>query len=112
MEDKLEKLRGLKDGWDGYNAPAIPDIVIDNAKRLHFLEEEEAEVFPTGRSSVQIEFKLVEEDVTTDVEIEVFEDRYEFTAYNKDNKNVWEFITDHADDFVCKYFNFLIHGNR
>lgn len=72
---RLRELSNLKQGWDGYNAHPIPRSVITRVHDILLMEELplNAEVIPTGRSSIQIELNL---DNSNYFELEVFPKRY------------------------------------
>lgn len=65
MESRIDEFQELEQGWNGYNAPPIPESVIERSRRFADALDKEAEVFPTGRESVQFEFG--------NKEIEIFE---------------------------------------
>ena len=53
---RLQEISQLTEGWDGYSAQPIPQEVISRTKELLMLLPEGAKIFPTGRSTVQIEY--------------------------------------------------------
>ena len=53
---RLQEISHLTEGWDGYSAQPIPQEVISRTKELLMLLPERAKIFPTGRSTVQIEY--------------------------------------------------------
>ena len=53
---RLQEISHLTEGWDGYSAQPIPQEVISRTKELLMLLPEGAKIFPTGRSTVQIEY--------------------------------------------------------
>jgi hypothetical protein len=57
-------------GWNGYDAEPIPIKVVENAKVVleNLLDNDDIEVFPTARDSIQFEY----EDNKKYVEIEIF----------------------------------------
>lgn len=59
-ELRLKEFSNLKEGWDGYNARSISPTVINRTKKILLFPEVpiNAEVTPTGRGSIQIEFSL------------------------------------------------------
>jgi len=68
IQNRIDEFEELEEGWNGYNAPPIPESVVNRSRRFADEIEEkrgEAEVFPTGRKTIQFEFE--------DMEIEIFE---------------------------------------
>ena len=53
---KLDVISTLKDGWNGNEAPAIPEIVISRVRDLIKEMYIQPEVFPTALRSIQLEF--------------------------------------------------------
>jgi len=69
---QLDRYRDLEQGWNGYDAPPIPDDVIDLAKEVAKRPEVTSrgpEVFPTGRGTIQFEFLDQQGD---EAELEIF----------------------------------------
>jgi len=69
LHKRIDEFEGLQKGWNGYGAPPIPESVIDRSRRFASALDREAEVFPTGRESVQFEFG--------NIEVEIFESSVE-----------------------------------
>ena len=69
LKSRIDEFAGLEQGWNGYNAPPIPEMVIERSRRFASALKKEAEVFPTGRESIQFEFD--------NMEIEIFESEVE-----------------------------------
>jgi hypothetical protein len=69
---QLERYRDLEQGWNGYDAPPIPDDVIDLAKEAAKRPEVASrgpEASPTGRGTIQFEFLAQQGD---EAELEIF----------------------------------------
>ncbi len=71
---RIQEISRLKFGWDGNKARPIPVSVINRTKDLLKLLPDGAKVFPTGRSTVQIEYH---KDVDNYFEIEISSKTYE-----------------------------------
>ncbi len=78
---RLLKISSLDNNWDGYGAKPIPKNVIERVKRLLYELPEGAKLFPTSRSSVQLEYHLGENKY---FELEVFSDSYFLYWIDKD----------------------------
>ena len=65
---RLQEISQLAEGWDGYSAQPIPQEVISRTKELLMMLPEGAKIFPTGRSTVQIEYH---KDVDNYFELEI-----------------------------------------
>ncbi len=66
IHKRIDEFEQLEEGWNGYNAPPIPESVVNRSRRFaNALEREEAGVFPTGRETIQFEFE--------NMEVEIFE---------------------------------------
>lgn len=65
----LEEIEKLEDNWNGYNAKPINKKVIENTKELLYKLDKQPEIFPTGRETIQIEYKL---DSDSHLEFEIF----------------------------------------
>lgn len=53
---RMQEIAQLEKGWDGYNARPIPKSVMSRTWDLLAVLPRGAKIFPTGRSSVQIEY--------------------------------------------------------
>ena len=71
---RMQEISCLKYGWDGNKARPIPVSVINRTKDLLKLLPDGAKVFPTGRSTVQIEYH---KDADNYFEIEISTKTYE-----------------------------------
>lgn len=71
---RMQEISRLKYGWDGNKARPIPVSVISRTKNLLKLLPDGAKVFPTGRSTVQIEYH---KDADNYFEIEISTKTYE-----------------------------------
>ena len=70
----IEEISYLQKGWDGYNANPIPHKICNIANHLIMYIKDEPEIYPTCRETIQLEFDKAEKSL----EMEVFEDRFEF----------------------------------
>lgn len=80
---RLLEISRLKYGWDGNKARPIPGSVITRVKELLLMLPNGAKVFPTGRSTVQIEYH---KDNDNYFEIEVSRKTYEVYSVIGDNE--------------------------
>ena len=71
---RMQEISRLKYGWDGNKARPIPVSVINRTKELLKLLPDGAKIFPTGRSTVQIEYH---KDADNYFEIEISTKTYE-----------------------------------
>lgn len=92
---RIQEISRLKVGWDGFKAQPIPVSVISRTKELLMTLPNGAQIFPTGRRSVQIEYNKGEDNY---LEIEISarsydiysvkdEDEFEDRVYKKDIKS-------------------------
>lgn len=68
---RLEEIATLHEGWNGYNAKPIPDIVISYLQALLPKLDEQPEIFPTACESIQFEYTREDGEI---LEFELFED--------------------------------------
>ena len=80
---RMQEISRLKYGWDGNKARPIPVSVINRTKDLLKLLPDGAKVFPTGRSSVQIEYH---KDADNYFEIEISSKTYEIFSVMGDDE--------------------------
>lgn len=71
---RLQDISKFAEGWDGYSAQPIPKEVISRTKELLMMLPEGAKIFPTGRSSVQIEYHKNAENY---LELEISANEYD-----------------------------------
>lgn len=71
---RIREIASLKYGWDGNKARPIPGSVINRTKELLKVLPDGAGIFPTARSSVQIEYHKDDENY---FEIEITTKSYE-----------------------------------
>ena len=92
---RIQEISRLKVGWDGFKAQPIPVSVISRTKKLLMTLPNGAQIFPTGRRSVQIEYNKGEDNYL-EIEIsaksyEIYsvkdEDEFEDRVYKKDIKS-------------------------
>ena len=79
----MQEISRLKYGWDGNKARPIPVSVINRTKDLLKLLPDGAKVFPTGRSTVQIEYH---KDADNYFEIEISSKTYEIYSVMGDDE--------------------------
>ena len=98
--DVLKEIRNLKEGWfDGRignnnstseGKQAFSDSLIDKVKEIILKLKIQPEIFPTGRNSIQIEFKIKEDYI----DFELFENgkivKYFLNSNKKYTRNVSE----------------------
>lgn len=80
---RIQEISRFTEGWDGYNARPIPKEVIDRTKELLMVLPVGAKVFPTGRSSIQIEYH---KDTENYLELEVTTASYEMYCVQGENE--------------------------
>lgn len=69
---RIESFRQLEEDWNGYGASPLPDDVLNIARGLatrDLVSDLNPEVFPTGRQSIQFEFRNERGD---EAELEIF----------------------------------------
>lgn len=79
---RLKELSRLKEGWDGYNALPISQTVIRRTSAILPEFPYNADVIPTSRGSIQIEFV---HNKSNYFEVEIFSTRYS-VYYEKDGQ--------------------------
>lgn len=80
MEDRVSYYGTMKEGWNGYDAPPIPPVVLSRTIDLLFKMRYSSQLFwfehwelsPTGRMSVQLECTVN----GNYMEVEIYENRY------------------------------------
>lgn len=80
---RIQEIARLKNGWDGYKARPIPGSVISRTKVLLMMLPAGAKVFPTSRSTMQIEYH---KDNGAYFEIEVSPKTYEIYSLKGDDE--------------------------
>lgn len=80
---RIQEISRLEAGWDGYKARPIPVSVISRTKELLMTLPRGAQIFPTGRRTVQIEYTNGEDDY---FEIEVSAKSYEIYCVKGENE--------------------------
>lgn len=80
---RIQEISRLKSGWDGYKARPIPVSVINRTKSLLMMLPTGAKVFPTSRSTMQIEYH---KDKGNYFEIEVSSKAYEIYYVKGDDE--------------------------
>lgn len=80
---RFQEISNLKAGWDGNNARPISERILSRTKDLLIELPSGAKIFPTGRSTVQIEYHKDEDNY---FEIEVSSSSYEFYCMKGDNE--------------------------
>ena len=101
---KLEAIAGLKDGWNGNGAPAIPKKLIDHVRTILDEMMIQPEIFPTALQTIQFEFDNTRRD-HMEIEIgleetaEVFLVRYDGAESFEDIPNSAEGIDERVRAF-------------
>ncbi|MCR4826944.1 MAG: hypothetical protein K5882_08355 [Bacteroidales bacterium] len=80
---RIQEIARLKNGWDGYKARPISGSVINRTKALLMMLPTGAKVFPTSRSTMQIEYH---KDAGNYFEIEVSPKTYEIYSLKGDDE--------------------------
>lgn len=80
---RMQEISRLKYGWDGNKARPIPVSVINRTKDLLKILPNGAKVFPTGRSTIQIEYH---KDADNYFEIEISSKTYEIYSVMGDDE--------------------------
>ena len=80
---RIQEISRLKSGWDGYKARPIPVSVINRTKSLLMMLPMGAKVFPTSRSTMQIEYH---KDNGNYFEIEVSPKTYDIYCMKGDDE--------------------------
>ena len=80
---RIQEISRFKKGWDGNKARPIPESVINRTKSLLMSLPSGAQVFPTSRSTMQIEYHKNKGNY---FEIEVFPKTYELYYVKGDNE--------------------------
>ena len=68
--DRLNSFRGLKSGWNGYDAEPLSDKIIDKVIGVVSGLKYQPTIFPTGRASIQLEYHKGEDYL----EFEIYEE--------------------------------------
>ena len=71
----IDDISKLEQNWNGYNAPPIEYIVVDNAKKVIDILKYQPDIYPTARNSIQIEYNEGK-NRSAYLEIEVYKDKY------------------------------------
>ena len=81
---KLNNIKLFKENWNGYNAKPFSDSLIEKCKEIiqRIPDNLQPSIFPTGRSSIQMQYELVDNSY---LEFEIFLDRIEFLEVPKRN---------------------------
>ncbi len=80
---RLQEISQFAEGWDGYTAQPIPQEVISRTKELLMMLPDGAKIFPTGRSTIQIEYH---KDVNNYFEVEISTSDYELYCVTGDDE--------------------------
>lgn len=86
----IQKFRNLTEGWNGYDADPIPEVVITQAYEIIDDLWRQPEVFPTARKSIQFEY----DNHGRSLEIEIFEDHIEYLLINEDGTETSKNLMD------------------
>ena len=69
--NRLENISKLEDDWNGYGSKAINKFVINIAENIINVVDEQPIIYPTGRSTIQMQYELADKSY---LEFEIFED--------------------------------------
>lgn len=106
--ERLENIAELKTNWNGYGAEPFSVALVEEVKDIILNLNEQPEIFPTGRNSIQLEYHLRDESY---LEFEVFEDKViamQVSGTDYDNAQFWEFASDdiaQIRDITDKFLN-------
>jgi len=67
-KQKLRSLKFLQENWDGYNGKRFSSKIIDTVEDIVTKMEDQPQIFPTGRGSIQIE-KYFDDNNLYEIEI-------------------------------------------
>lgn len=70
--DKLYDIRHLKEDWNGYGSKCISESVIEMSEFIIKNIYNQPQMYPTGRSSIQMQFELEDRSY---LEFEIFEEK-------------------------------------
>ena len=68
----LSMIESLEENWNGYGAPPFQKELIDKVKCIIKNLDEQPEIFPTGRGTIQLEYNSKDESY---LEFEIYLDR-------------------------------------
>ena len=71
---RLQEISQFAEGWDGYTAKPIPQEVIKRTKEMLMMLPDGAKIFPTGRSTIQVEYH---KNVDNYFELEISASKYD-----------------------------------
>ncbi len=105
--ERLEDIARLDSDWNGYGAKPFKRTFIADVRNIITYLSEQPEIFPTGRSSIQLEYHLPDESY---LEFEVFEDKIvgmQVSGSDYDNAQFWELAMDDVAQIRSITDNFL-----
>lgn len=94
--ETINSFSELEQGWNGYGADPIPICVIQTALKIA-AGLSEAEVYPTGRQSIQFEFG-------DDVELEIFDNKLDVLFCRNEREYLHTFSLSSLS-IAVEYFN-------
>lgn len=95
--ERLDMIARLGYDWNGYGAEPIPCSVIDETRKLISCLSRQPEIFPTGCSSIQLEYDLPDDIY---LEFDIYEGKIEamqIHGRDYDNALYREFSYDDMD---------------
>ncbi len=98
---RMQEIARLEKGWDGRNARPIPKSVMTRTIDLLAILPGGAKIFPTGRSSVQIEYH---QDDDNYLELEVTSTSYEIYSMKGENEFEGSISKKDVENHVNAFF--------
>ena len=71
---KLFEMSKLEEDWNGYSAKKISNRIIELAKSILDIVEQQPEIYPTGRGTINMQYELKDKSY---LEFELFDNRIE-----------------------------------
>ncbi len=98
---KLNAIKDLKTGWNGYDGDIIDPSIILKTEEIISKLDYQPQIFPTGRGSIQLEKHIDEKNF---VEIEISTDEV-FAFRVKNGEEIEKEISDsEINDFISELF--------
>ena len=89
--ERLEDIAKLEADWNGYGAEPFSSALVDVVRNIILSLNEQPEIFPTGRKSIQLEYHEPKDNY---LEFEVFESQVvamQVYGTDYDNAQFWDF---------------------
>lgn len=99
--DKLREITKFEDNWNGYGANPFSNKVIEKSIQIIKNIETQPKLFPTGRSSIQMQYELEDNSY---LEFEIFDDKISCMEVPKRvyNKAIFREFNHDKIDFINK----------